>query len=38
MSRTPKPPCDPTQLAKFIVDVATGEVEEQEQPPVDNLN
>lgn len=28
MSRSPKRPRDPAQLAKFIVDVATGEVED----------
>lgn len=28
MSKTPKRPRDPAQLAKLIVDIATGEVEE----------
>src|SRR5262245_30169484 len=28
MTKTPKRPRDPAQLAKFIVDVATGDVEE----------
>lgn len=28
MSKTPKRPRDPNQLAKFIADLATGEVEE----------
>ena len=30
---TPKRPRDPNQLAKFIVDVATGEVEDREPTP-----
>lgn len=29
MSKSPKRPRDPNQLAKFIVDVATGETEEK---------
>lgn len=30
---TPKRPRDPNQLAKFIVDVATGEAEDREPTP-----
>jgi hypothetical protein len=30
MSRNPKRPRDPAQLAKLIVDIATGEVEDRE--------
>lgn len=33
MTHTPKRPRDPSQLAKFIVDVATGEVEDRERTP-----
>lgn len=33
MAKTPKRPRDPAQLAKFIVDVATGEVEDRERTP-----
>ncbi len=29
MAKAPKRPRDPAQLAKFIVDVATGEVEDR---------
>lgn len=29
MTKTPKRPRDPAQLAKFIVDVATGEIEDR---------
>lgn len=32
-SRRPKRPRDPAQLAKFIVDVATGQVEDREPTP-----
>jgi len=32
---TPKRPRDPNQLAKFIVDVATREVEDREPEPAD---
>lgn len=32
MSKAPKRPRDPNQLAKFIADLATGEAEEQAQP------
>ena len=32
MTKTPKRPRDPAQLAKFIVDVATGEVDQTETP------
>ncbi|RAI43328.1 hypothetical protein [Rhodoplanes roseus] len=31
--RTPKRPRDPNQLARFIVDVATGEVEDRPPTP-----
>jgi hypothetical protein len=33
MTKHPKRPRDPAQLAKFIVDVATGEVEDREPTP-----
>jgi hypothetical protein len=33
MSNHPKRPRDPAQLAKLIVDIATGEVEDREQTP-----
>jgi len=33
MSKTPKRPRDPAQLAKLIVDIATGEVEGREPTP-----
>jgi len=33
MAKTPKRPRDPNQLAKRIVDLATGEVEEKEPTP-----
>jgi hypothetical protein len=33
MTKTPKRPRDPAQLAKFIVDVATGEIEDRELTP-----
>jgi hypothetical protein len=33
MTKHPKRPRDPAQLAKFIVDVATGEVEDRESTP-----
>lgn len=33
MTKQPKRPRDPAQLAKFIVDVATGEVEDREPTP-----
>jgi len=32
MTKTPKRPRDPNQLAKLIADIATGEVEEKEGP------
>jgi hypothetical protein len=32
MTKTPKRPRDPAQLAKFIVDVATGEIDQTETP------
>lgn len=32
-SKLPKRPRDPAQLAKFIVDVATGQVEDREPTP-----
>lgn len=31
MSRTPKRPRDPNQLAKLVVDIATGEASDQEE-------
>jgi hypothetical protein len=34
MTKTPKRPRDPNQLAKFIVDVAIGEVEDQTPMPM----
>lgn len=33
MTKHPKRPRDPAQLAKFIVDVATGEIEDREPTP-----
>jgi hypothetical protein len=33
MTRHPKRPRDPAQLAKLIVDIATGEVEDREPTP-----
>jgi hypothetical protein len=33
MIKHPKRPRDPAQLAKFIVDIATGEVEDREPTP-----
>ena len=33
MTKPPKRPRDPAQLAKFIVDVASGEIEDREQTP-----
>jgi hypothetical protein len=33
ISKTPKRPRDPNQLGKFIVDVATGEVEDRPPTP-----
>lgn len=33
MTKRPKRPRDPAQLAKFIVDVATGQVEDREPTP-----
>jgi hypothetical protein len=33
MDKHPKRPRDPAQLAKPIVDIATGEVEDREPPP-----
>lgn len=33
MTRQPKRPRDPAQLAKMIVDIATGEIEEGAQSP-----
>jgi len=35
---SPKRPTDPNQLAKSIVDQATGQVPTQEQPPVQEKN
>jgi hypothetical protein len=35
MTRTPKRPRDPNQLAKYIVDLATGEIDEAGPPPPD---
>lgn len=35
-TRSSKPPRDLNQLAKFIVDQASGEAEKQEPPPVKN--
>jgi len=32
MSKTPRRPRDPNELAKFIADLATGEAEEVKQP------
>jgi hypothetical protein len=33
MAKHPKRPRDPNQLAKLIVDIATGQVEDREPPP-----
>jgi hypothetical protein len=33
MTKQPKRPRDPAQLAKFIVDIATGEAEDPEPTP-----
>ena len=33
MTRTPKRPRDPNQLAKMIVDLSTGQVEDREPTP-----
>jgi len=33
MNKHPKRPRDPAQLAKLIVDIATGEVEDRKQTP-----
>jgi hypothetical protein len=33
VSKSPKRPRDPAQLAKLIVDIATGEVEDREPTP-----
>jgi hypothetical protein len=33
MAKHPKRPRDPAQLAKLIVDIATGEVEDREPTP-----
>jgi hypothetical protein len=33
MTRHPKRPRDPAQLAKLIVDIATGEIEDREPTP-----
>jgi hypothetical protein len=33
MTKHPKRPRDPAQLAKFIVDIATGEAEDREPTP-----
>lgn len=33
MAKTPKRPRDPNQLAKFVVDMATGEVSERADTP-----
>jgi len=33
MTKHPRRPRDPAQLAKFVVDVATGEVEDREPTP-----
>jgi hypothetical protein len=33
MTHTPRRPRDPAQLAKLIVDIATGEVEDREPMP-----
>ncbi len=35
MANTPKRPRDPNQLAKLIVDLASGQVVDQDQPPPD---
>ena len=34
MAKTPKRPRDPNQLAKMILDIATGEADENEAAPV----
>jgi len=35
MTKRPKRPRDPAQLAKFVVDVATGEIEDREPTPAE---
>jgi len=37
MTKHPKRPRDPAQLAKLVVDIATGEVEDRERPPETDL-
>jgi hypothetical protein len=37
MTAHPKRPRDPNQLAKLIIDIATGEVDDREPTPEENL-